>query len=279
MNGNGGAPGDETGRRTGMDADMGERHSGGGAPGRRHVHPGGTVPAPGVEAENAALEALLAAALRQGAVDAEGEQRAVAAFRATRDARAQQARTRRRDDWRPREQRRTRRSVKATVAVFLTSLTLGGVAVAGIGSAGFSGDAGGDHGQPSHDATDRQAVRPDPTESHAPGTAASPDRPETAQDTVAHCRAYEAVKDRGKAMDATAWQRLVTAAGGEDNVEAYCAEQLKAAASSADRTGKSGTKGGNGTTAGSGTATPAAPATRAVVPTTPAAGKSRRPGR
>ncbi|MFE9096177.1 hypothetical protein [Streptomyces sp. NPDC007264] len=256
---------------------MGERHSGGGVPGRRHVHPGGTVPAPGVEAESAVLEALLAAALRESAVDAEAEQRAVAAFRATRDARAQQPRTRRRDDWRPREQRRTRRSVKATVAVLLTSLTLGGVAVAGIGSAGSSGDAGGDHGRPSHGATDAPAGRPDPT-SHAPGTAASPDHPETAQDTEAHCRAYEAVKDRGKAMEATAWQRLVVAAGGEDKVEAYCAEQLaRTATAPADRTGKSGDKGGNaGTAAGSDAVTPAAPTTPAVVPT---ARRSKRPGR
>jgi hypothetical protein len=45
----------------------------------------------------------------------------------------------------------------------------------------------------------------------------------TAADTEAQCRAYEDVEGRGKAMDATAWQRLVTAAGGERNVAAYCA--------------------------------------------------------
>ncbi|WP_328399384.1 hypothetical protein OHS70_21255 [Streptomyces sp. NBC_00390] len=40
----------------------------------------------------------------------------------------------------------------------------------------------------------------------------------------AHCRAYEKVKDRGHALNATAWRRLVRAAGGEQQVAAYCAQ-------------------------------------------------------
>ncbi|MCZ0987347.1 hypothetical protein O1M54_19755 [Streptomyces diastatochromogenes] len=66
-------------------------------------------------------------------------------------------------------------------------------------------------------AADRSRVR-------SPST--RPGHPATAKDTLAHCRAYEQIKDRGKALEATAWQRLVTAAGGEENVAAYCSEQI-----------------------------------------------------
>ncbi|MFJ2888303.1 hypothetical protein ACIO53_19880 [Streptomyces sp. NPDC087305] len=48
-----------------------------------------------------ALPALLGAALREGDVDREAERRAVAAFRAVRDAGCPSAPTRRQDDWRP----------------------------------------------------------------------------------------------------------------------------------------------------------------------------------
>ncbi|MDT0434290.1 hypothetical protein ABZ439_31235 [Streptomyces sp. NPDC005840] len=47
-----------------------------------------------------ALELLLADAMREEAVDTEGQRRAVAAFRAARDAGRHRARTRDRDDWR-----------------------------------------------------------------------------------------------------------------------------------------------------------------------------------
>ncbi|MFJ4472224.1 hypothetical protein ACIP2X_32715 [Streptomyces sp. NPDC089424] len=46
--------------------------------------------------------ALLGAVLRDAGVDAEAEGRAMAAFRAAREAGAHRARTRRRDDWRAR---------------------------------------------------------------------------------------------------------------------------------------------------------------------------------
>ncbi|MFJ3195501.1 hypothetical protein ACIPJQ_23105 [Streptomyces griseoviridis] len=45
-------------------------------------------------------ESRWADAMREGAVDAEGVRRAVAAFRAARDAGRHRARTRDRDDWR-----------------------------------------------------------------------------------------------------------------------------------------------------------------------------------
>lgn len=66
---------------------MGERQRGDrAASGRRGARPGDAVSGPGRARDGAELEALLAAAIREGDVDAAGEQRAVAAFRAARDA-------------------------------------------------------------------------------------------------------------------------------------------------------------------------------------------------
>ncbi|MFG2886295.1 hypothetical protein ACGFYV_29010 [Streptomyces sp. NPDC048297] len=232
---------------------MGERHSDGGRPGRRHVHPGGDtphaarsadVPAPG--ATDARLEASLVAALRAaGPVDPAAEQRALAAFRTARDEGLHgphRARTRRRDDWRPREPRRLGLSVKATLSVFVASLALGGVAVAAIGAAdssSHSADADKEHAKPGASAPERAGAGASAGSSAAPS--ARPDHPDTAKDTLAHCRAYEQVRGRGKALDSTAWQRLLTAAGGEDQVTAYCADQLARAAES-----RSNGQGGSG---------------------------------
>ncbi|MFJ8536343.1 hypothetical protein [Streptomyces sp. NPDC093591] len=195
-------------------------------------HASGRASGPTVMLDDAALEALLSAAVLRGhRVDDEGEQRAVAAFRAARDAGTHRAaRTRRRDDWRPRGQRRFARSVKTTLSLFLASLALGGVAFAAIGTSGSSDAPAGDKGRPtpSNSAPGLPAGEPS---SAAPGAAsAKPGHPATAQDTEAKCRAYVEVEGHGKALESTAWQRLVTAAGGEDKVAAYCAEQLAAAA-------------------------------------------------
>lgn len=199
---------------------MGERQSDGGLSGRGSRH----------ALLDADVEALIVASLIRDGVDAEAEQRAVAAFRAARDAGALRTRTRRRDDWRARERRHLGRSLKTTLSVLLASLTLGGVAVAAIGVAGSPQD--GTNNAPERKPAPNGAPR-DPSEqssrdghSPTPGTGPSPDRPSSAQDTEAHCRAYEQAGRRGKAMEATSWQRLVAAAGGERNVTAYCAEQL-----------------------------------------------------
>ncbi|MEU0964775.1 hypothetical protein ABZ357_04745 [Streptomyces sp. NPDC005917] len=217
---------------------MGERRSDDADRGRRHVHPDGTVLGPEAEPAGPALEVLLAAAIRDDGLDTEGEKRAVAAFEAARDAGAHRARRRRRDDWRPREPRRTRRSVKATLTMALAGLTLGGVAVAAIGSVHSS--AGG------HDDRRRSvpsAAAPGPSagqsSTDAPGRADASQRPATAQDTEAHCRAYGKVKGNGKAMRSTAWQRLIRAAGGETNVTAYCAQLLSQTTTSGKKPGKS----------------------------------------
>ncbi|MDC0765934.1 hypothetical protein [Streptomyces sp. HD] len=250
---------------------MGEQQSGGGSPGRRRVHPDGVAfgtgpgnqaghtadraSAPAVVFDDAALEALLFAAVLRGyRVDSEGEQRAVAAFRAARDAGVHRARTRRRDDWRPRNRRRLALSLKTTLSLFAASLTLGGVAFAAIGSSDSSDNPADDKGRPTPSATgpDRPATGPSSATS---GRASGRDgHPATAQDTEARCRAYDQVKGSGQALDATAWQRLTAAAGGADKVAAYCAEQLAAAKSRPTRQadGSSATT-GNGATGGGST--------------------------
>ncbi len=201
---------------------MGERRSDGGLSGRGSRH----------ALLDSDVEALIVASLIRDGVDAEAEQRAVAAFRAARDAGALRTRTRRRDDWRARERRHLGRSLKTTLSVLLASLTLGGVAVAAIGAAGSPEE--GPKNAPEHPPAPSSAPRdpagepPRGSHSHSPGDGtgsapAHPDRPAPAQDTESHCRAYERAGERGKAMGATAWQRLVAAAGGERNVTAYCA--------------------------------------------------------
>ncbi|KUO11962.1 hypothetical protein [Streptomyces sp. DSM 15324] len=208
---------------------MGERLNDGGEPVRRRPHPAGTGPA--ADAVDQELEALLAHVLRIAGrpvappAGSEGELRAVAAFRAARDAGAHTARTRRRDDWRPRTRRSTARSLRATLSVAVASLALGGVAFAAIGSAGED-PAEARRPERSAPASEGRSAAPSLTPSPAaPSAPAERDRPVSAQDTAAHCRAYERVEGRGRALDSTAWQRLVTAAGGEENVEAYCAAQ------------------------------------------------------
>ncbi|MET9900203.1 hypothetical protein [Streptomyces sp. NPDC006446] len=232
---------------------MGERHGDGGAPGRRVAHPVN----PG--SEQAALETRLAAAIRGRAPGTEAEAHAVAAFRAARDGGAHGARTRRRDDWRPRERWRAARSLRVTFAVLLAGLTLGGVAFAAIGSSSHGDDDRDRAGErPSNGVQDRPPAAvpsagpegpgvPTPGGSVTPGPAGRPPR---AQDTEAHCRAYASVRGRGDALNATAWQRLVTAAGGEDKVEAYCAERLAedTGTKDAQRTGNGGKNGNTGGT-------------------------------
>lgn len=223
---------------------MGERQKDDGGHGRRRVsgRPGGVFGPHGTGRPDTGsvgprtVEALLGAALRVDRVDAEAEQRAVAAFRAARDAGTHRARTRRRDDWRPRE-RRASRSLRTTLSVVLASLTLGGAAFAAIGSSHPAAGGTDDRGRP-HPSTSG-STRPDGSPS--PGSRATDvpsDRPATAKDLLAHCRAYDEVGGDGKALQATAWRRLVTAAGGETKVTAYCAERLKDAAAAGKNTGK-----------------------------------------
>ncbi|MFE7209811.1 hypothetical protein ACFU93_07390 [Streptomyces sp. NPDC057611] len=207
---------------------------------RRRAGTGGRGPGGDGDTRATALEPALRRALCAEALDASAEQRAVAAFRAAREEGVhQQARVRRRDDWRPRRVP-GRRSVRAAIAVFIAGLTFSGVAIAAIDSPKSDGRAGDDDRARRHPSpTAPQAPSPDRSPAPAsadaapsgpasptPGPSVTRDRPPTAKDIQARCRAYAAVKGSGKALESAAWKRFIEAAGGEDNVDAYCADQL-----------------------------------------------------
>lgn len=177
--------------------------------------------------------------LRQQPSDDTAEQAAVAAFRNARTAGDRALRTRRQDDWRPRPRRQ--RSVRSGALALVASALLGGIAFASIRVADTQQHDTPDPGT-SH-STHRPPAHP-PGEQDSPATRPSPasttpaQHPDTAKDVEAHCRAYERIKNRGHALDATAWRRLVQAAGGERQVAAYCTQLT----SSADATTPSPTK-------------------------------------
>ncbi|WNM29051.1 hypothetical protein RKE30_00825 [Streptomyces sp. Li-HN-5-11] len=232
---------------------MGERLYGDAVPGRRRVHPDGAVSGSWDVSDAAALETALASALR-GDFDPEAEQQAVAAFRAARSAGVHRARTRRRDDWRLPAERRSRRPVKMTFAAVFASLALGGVAVAAIGSAGSGSSADGAGRVTASPSSVARGGAGGESPSPSSGDPGATNGPARAQDTEAHCRAYEQVRDRGKALDATAWQQLVAAAGGKDKVAAYCSEKLTQATATPNKPGSTGRPGGGAADNGKGTA-------------------------
>lgn len=194
------------------------------------------------------FETLLAAAVRSAKQRDGAQERAVAAFREARDQGAHSARTRRRDDWRPRPRGLARWSLRTTVGTLVAGVTLGGVAMAGIGAVGDApGDdaeqrptprrsAAGSPGRPTPEQVGPPATVPAP--SHAPRLSAG--HPDQAGDTLAKCHAYASVRGRGEALDSPAWQRFLAEAGGEASVDAYCAAER-----ARQETG-GGSKGSNG---------------------------------
>lgn len=204
---------------------MAERNGGGGPPGHRQ----GTLD----------VEARLGAALRAYDPDPEAEHRAVAAFRTARTPGARPPRTRRRDDWRPAS---PRRSLRTVLSLALASLALGGVATAAIGVSGSQEDGRGVR-RPHPSTTAAPPVPVAPSSAVPPSTATPPPpaesgpptaRPVTVHGTRAPCQAFEKAAARGHAPDARAWRQLVAAAGGQEEVAAYCA------ARNADRPGGTG---------------------------------------
>ncbi|MEV4866399.1 hypothetical protein [Streptomyces ossamyceticus] len=197
-------------------------------------------------ADASSVGLLLAVAVRgRPEVDSAGEARALAAFRAARELGPRTTRTRRRDDWRPNPRRRVQLSVRTTLAVLLSSLTLGGVAFAAIGSA-TRHDAAAGPGRAEDGRTGTSHSAPAaPGPSGTPGAGSSTgDRPANARDTEAQCRAYEKTEGRGGALDATVLRRLSDAAGGTEKVTAYCAARLGDADDAEDREQRAGDSAG-----------------------------------
>ncbi|MFF4083392.1 hypothetical protein ACFYZN_28880 [Streptomyces sp. NPDC001777] len=181
--------------------------------------------------------------------DTDGERRAVAAFRAARDGGAHAPvpwwRRRRRDDWRPAQRRRGTRPVRGVLGGVLAAALLGGVAVAA-GSGTLPNPFGGDgpdgpgpvRPAPTAPATPgghRTGGAPSPVGDDGPGRSTGPGTVPTktpegprssdrARNVAALCRAYLDGRGNGRAMDATAFERLEAAAGGESEeaVRAYC---------------------------------------------------------
>ncbi|WP_406104464.1 hypothetical protein OG698_20015 [Streptomyces sp. NBC_01003] len=179
------------------------------------------------------FETLLAAAVRSAEQRDGAQERAVAAFREARDQGAHSARTRRRDDWRPRSRGLARWSLRTIVGTLVAGVTLGGVAMAGIGAVGdVPGDDAEQRPTPRRSASSSPG-RPTPEQVTPPATAPAPSRapgrsaghPDQAGDTLAKCHAYASVRGRGEALDSPAWQRFLAEAGGEASVDAYCAAE------------------------------------------------------
>ncbi|WP_415952528.1 hypothetical protein [Streptomyces sp. KLOTTS4A1] len=170
-------------------------------------------------------------------VDPDAQAAAVAAFRAARDSGAHSAvRTRRRDDWRPRRPRRGM-AWRPALGALLAGLTVGGVAFAAAEGGGRTpeGEAGAPTTAPVAPERQEQEQEGDGerTGRGAPTGAPSahPSGPGFEHSTEALCRTFD--KAGGKALDASARQRLVDAAGGEEAVAAYClrmSEEAEAAA-------------------------------------------------
>ncbi|MEU6479510.1 hypothetical protein ABZ858_21960 [Streptomyces sp. NPDC047017] len=119
----------------------------GGRRGGGRAHPDGAAASTGRGGVSPRL--LLATALRASpaaAADA-AERRALEAFRTARaDGTHRTARTRHRDDWRPRGPRRARRVLKTAGTLLVAGLALGSTAMAATDSAGPPSRSGG-HGR------------------------------------------------------------------------------------------------------------------------------------
>ncbi|UQT56734.1 hypothetical protein M4V62_17415 [Streptomyces durmitorensis] len=136
---------------------------------------------------NERVDAVLGEAVRSGAVDADAQSRAVAAFRSARDGGNHRARTRRRDDWRPSARGRALGSLRAAVGAVIASVLLGGVALASINASPTPDTSAPDRDRPSPPRTTAPAQRP-----------ASPTPPQAEQPGKAKDASKGKGKDKGK---------------------------------------------------------------------------------
>ncbi|MGC5532904.1 hypothetical protein [Streptomyces sp. SR-10] len=196
------------------------------------------------------LETLLDVASRPGALSPAAEEKALHAFRTAHGEGAHAPsprRRRRRDDWRPVDERRRSRPLKALLAALVTAAALGGVAVAAGAGDIPSPFGGGAEPKPGQNAPTvpgaaeesagegrvgrppQRSSKPTPTTPQASrAPQASPkDRPDAARDNVAHCRVHlAATEGRGKLSGDAATSLLEDAAGGREAVPGYCARLL-----------------------------------------------------
>lgn len=146
---------------------------------------------------NDRVDALLGEAVRPGALDAEAQRRAVAAFRSARDEGGHRARTRRRDDWRPRMRRRTLGSLRAAVGAAVAGVLLGGVAIASIGTSRTPDDGPPASDRPSPPHSTPAAQRPTPPLPR-PSPSPSPETKPLQSETPGKAKAEGKAKAKGK---------------------------------------------------------------------------------
>ncbi|MFF8841666.1 hypothetical protein ACF08N_02895 [Streptomyces sp. NPDC015127] len=208
-------------------------------------NPSGDAMGSGAESQpptTPALDEVLAAAARPAPVEPEAAEHALAAFRTARAEGALGLPTRPEDDWRPAARPRLRaRGLKASIGALVGGVMLGGVAMAaggipvpfgeqpaqgtspGPGASSGAGEATSD--------TVREESRPPTTGTSG---AAAGERPPTAKDAVAHCRAYDSAQRHNDTAGAGAMrERLEAAAGGPQAVAEYCARLLATGPASA----------------------------------------------
>ncbi|MFI7008366.1 hypothetical protein [Streptomyces sp. NPDC050145] len=180
-------------------------------------------------------------ALRRQPLDDRAEEAALAAFRSARAANNTALRTRRRDRWGP--VTRGRRWARTGALTVAAGTLFGGIAVASIGvvdstrhhasevrttSSPVRSEAPAHGGRPPVPAGPEASPSASPSPAHHGG----------AKGIEAHCHAFEKAfekgEGRGHALKSTAWQRLVRAAGGEQQVAGYCA-RLTGSTDDADR--------------------------------------------
>ncbi|MET8176719.1 hypothetical protein [Streptomyces clavifer] len=188
------------------------------------------------------IEALADAVRGRGGAGREGEARALAAFRASRDAgtHARTRRRRRRDDWRPAVGfRRAGTRWRTALGSLVATTVLGGVAMAaGVVPVPF--ERRNDPGPaPTVDAP--RSPGDNPAAVPAPGT--TPERPPQPAPPSASargpadpglvglCRARSAGNG---VRNGQAFRRLTAAAGGEDAVDAFCARTLEESGTGGD---------------------------------------------
>lgn len=173
-----------------------------------------STPTRAAAAATVTLDDLLAAAARTVPAAPQAERRAVAAFRAARDAGAPAVPTRRRDDWRPARPRIRARWIKVGLGSFVAALMLGGVAMAAGAIPAPFGDGHGPgpvpSASPSRDGGTTAPGGPfvPVPPKVGPAGPTGDERPPTAKDQLAQCRAYEARHGRPGSLDSPAWQRL-----------------------------------------------------------------------
>lgn len=177
---------------------------------------------------------------------AEAEAAALMAFRAARDSGALDARPRPSDDWRPRGAAASSRlSLRTYVGAALAGLSLSGVAVAStplpaeadqspekpapVGGTPSPGSAS--HAGPGPSATPVRRPAP-PSPPAAPGPAAVPEparEPVHADNFTSLCRKHlrhGSAEAAAPSHNSAAWQRLVAEAGGDSQIDTYCARAL-----------------------------------------------------